>query len=95
MRIVGVLLGLTVLIVGFMFASLNAAPIHVQYLIGSKDISLSVLVLILLSAGILMGSFFSALAYFRLRLNHRQLKKQLHNLEKEVSQLRLLSVREN
>lgn len=94
MRIIGVLLGLLVLATGFMFASLNAEPVSIQYLVGTSQVSLSVLVLLLLSVGVGLGSLFSGLAYLRLKLHYRRLKKQLGLLEDEVSKLRLLSVRE-
>ena len=94
MQIFTLLTYLALIVVGVTFAGLNADPVIVKYYIGTQQMPLSVLLIGLLVVGIFIGMFSSLMKTIKLRLENKRLKSKLGLAEKEISQLRLISVKE-
>ena len=94
MQIFTLLTYLVLIIVGITFACLNAEPVVVKYYVGTQQFPLSVLLIGLLVVGILIGMLSSLLKTIKLRIENKRLKSRLGLAEQEISQLRLISVKE-
>lgn len=88
MRWISYLIFLLVVLLGISFAVLNAKPVVINYYIATREMPLSLLLVIALGAGLLLGWITNVLFWIRMKAENHRLKRQLVTLEKEVSNLR-------
>lgn len=88
MRIFSYIILLLIIFLGLTFAVLNAEPVTLNYYFGAGKISLSLLLVLSLGLGALLGLLVAAVPLIRLKKNNYQLKNQLKRTEKqrEISQ---------
>ena len=94
-RIVYTILFIIVLVSGLLFFIKNNQVEEFNYIIGSKELPLSILLLTSLVAGAILGIL--ATVPLILRLNHqkRRLEKQVKLSEKEINNLRTAPSRQS
>jgi len=94
MRIVALLLLLIVVVLGLVFAVLNAHPVELHYYFGTSESPLSLIVVLAFGVGVLLGIFSSLGIIVRLKRDASRLRKDVKLAEKEVSNLRNLPLRD-
>lgn len=93
-RIVGFLFVLLVLVFGLFFGLLNAEPVHVDYYFGSRDLPLSLVLVMMLVLGALAGAVAGLGLVFRVKREVYRLRREIRVAEKELSNLRSLPIKE-
>lgn len=94
MRVVMIIFYLLVILVGVCFAALNANSVQVDFYFTSFKIPISVLIIIMLGVGALLGFFLFLVKYFSLKNAHRKIKNQLKLTEKEIKNLRSIPIQD-
>lgn len=94
MRIVMTIFYLALVLIGVSFAALNASSVHVNFYFSSIKIPVSVLMLLMLGVGIVLGFILFLCRYWRLIMEHRKLKDQLKLTEKEIKNLRSIPLKD-
>jgi len=89
-RLLGLALFLAALVGGWRFASRNPAPVHVDYLVGTLDEPLWLVLAAAFGAGALAASLFGLYHSARLSLVARRYRRIAAGLEGEIHQLRNL-----
>ena len=82
------------ILVGISFAGLNAQSVHVNFYFTALNIPVSVLIILMLSLGMLLGVFLSLCRYWRLKAECRKIKNQLKLTEKEIKNLRAIPLQD-
>ncbi len=93
-RLFGFVFLLVLVVFGLSFAVLNAEPVSLNYYFGHRDIPLSMIVVLSLVLGALIGVLVSMGMILRLRQQAGGLRRQLHHAEKEADKLRILPAKE-
>ena len=93
-RLLGFLFLVVLVVLGLSFAVLNAQSVSLNYYFGYRDIPLSMIVVLSLAAGAVIGALVSAGLILRLKAQTRQLRRKLRNAEKDSDQLRVLPAQE-
>lgn len=93
MRILSYLVLLAIMLTGLTFASLNATPVVFNYYLGSKTITLSLLLVFAFGGGIFLGLLVSIFSWIRVKRDNFQLKSRLKLVEKEVKNLRSIPIK--
>ena len=94
-RIVYLFLFLVLVIFGIVFAVLNAEPVQLNYYFGSKDVALSLILVLAMIVGALLGVLASASMIISNRREAVKLRKAVQLAEKEVANLRAIPLRDN
>lgn len=89
MRIFTYIIAIILIIFGLTFALLNANPVKLNYYIGTANISLSLLLVLTVGLGILIGFIVSLAPIFRLKKKNYQLKNRVKQLEQELAKASL------
>ena len=84
MRIITYLIFLFVLAIGITFAYLNAAPVAFNYYLGTKTMPLSLLMVLSLGVGIMLGFLVAIVNWVRLKGQNYRLKRRLQSLESNL-----------
>jgi lipopolysaccharide assembly protein A len=84
MRIFLIIIAIIIAILGLTFALLNAAPVMLNYYIGTLTISLSLLLVLTVGIGILIGFLATLSSILKLKRKNYQLKSRIKQLEHEV-----------
>lgn len=87
MKIAYLLLVLVVAILAVMFAAQNGATVAITFFSWSTSGSLSLVLIVTLSIGILIGLLIMAPSVFKRSFQSSGLKRRLHRLEKEKTSL--------
>jgi lipopolysaccharide assembly protein A len=87
MRILYVVIVLLVAIMAVMFAAQNSAPVAISFFSWSATGSLSLLLIITLSIGIVIGVLIMAPSVFRRSIQSSGLRRKLHRSEKEKASM--------
>jgi putative membrane protein len=95
MRIFSYLLLLLIVLIGVSFAALNAGPVWINYYIGSSKLPLSLLLVVSLIGGVVLGLVVSFISYIRLQTTNRRLRQRLKLVEEEVANLRALPLKDD
>ena len=95
MRIFYAVLGVTVLIVGVLFAVKNSSSVVFNYYLGQKELPLAILLVGFFAVGTLLGFIISLMHVMRLRFENHRHKKKIIQLQDEISDLRLKSIQGN
>ena len=93
-RIAKLILVFAVLLFGLAFHLKNNQLIELNYYVGSIDISLSLLIVLVLCLGALLGVLASIPLIIKLKRQKMKLEKQIRNSEKEINNLRVLPVKD-
>jgi putative membrane protein len=93
-RLLGFLLLLVLVVLGLSFAVLNAEPVALNYYFGYRDIPLSMIVVLSLVAGALIGVLVSLGMILRLKQQAARLRRKLRTAEKDAEHLRILPAKE-
>lgn len=93
-RIVTLVFTLLTVLLGVVFALLNAEPVKVSYYFGSTDMPLSLVIVIALAAGAAMGVAASLGILVRTRREIGRLRRNASLAEKEVMNLRTMPLKE-
>lgn len=86
MRIISAIIILLILILGITFASLNAEPVVVNYYLGSSKLPLSLLLVLVLGCGALLGILVSIPIWARLKKENYTLSQRIKVAEKRISE---------
>lgn len=95
MRIVSTLFLLLLILLGVTFAGLNAEPIAVNYYIGTAKLPLSLLLVVTLVLGGLLGLIFNIISYIKLKSANLRLRQRLKLAEEEITNLRTMPLKDN
>lgn len=93
MRIISFLIVLLVIIVGVTFSLLNSQTVLVNYYVGQHQLPLSFLLMITFAAGCLLAILVGFIIVLKLKLKNYRLCKQLKATQKELEDLRSVSLR--
>lgn len=94
MRIVLTVFYLVLIILGVSFAVLNASSVQVNFYFTTLKMPISVLMVLMLGIGILLGLSLFFFRYWRLKSEHRRIKNQLRLTEKEIKNLRAIPLKD-
>ena len=93
-RLIGFLFLLALAVMGLSFAVLNSQPVSLNYYFGEREIPLSMIVVVSLAAGALIGVLVSAGLILKLKAKVGHLRRKLRDAEKDMDRLRILPVKE-
>jgi len=85
---------LLIAVSGIVFASLNPDPVEVNYILGSIHLPLSVLIVIAVGIGLIVGLLFSIGVYLKLQRHIFQLNGKIKMAQQEVDNLRALPIKD-
>jgi putative membrane protein len=85
---------LLLIITGVSFAALNASSVQVNFYYTTLKMPISVLMIMMLGVGVLIGFFLFICRYLRLKAEHRKIKNQLKLTEKEIKNLRAIPLQD-
>jgi len=94
-RILTISLFITVFIIGAAFSAINTLPVNINYYLGSFSAPLSVVIVISIVTGILIGAAIIYSASLRVRYENRRLNKKLNIVEQEIDSLRILPIKDS
>ena len=77
MRIIFYIFGFLIIFFGISFAMLNPGKVDIHYYVGSKEISLSILLALTLFAGVCLGVISMTFSWLKLKKANLALKHQL------------------
>lgn len=92
MRLVTLIFYLVIIVVGVIFAWLNAEQVTINYYLGVSKFPLSLLLIGLFASGVCLGLAIGFVASLKLKLENRRLKKNIDLTKQEVTKLRMLSI---
>ncbi len=93
-RIAKLVLVVVVLLLGLIFHLKNNQLIELNYYLGSIELSLSLLVVLVLCVGAMLGVLASLPVIIKLKRKQVKLNRQIENREKEINNLRVLPVKD-
>jgi putative membrane protein len=85
---------LLVVIFGVVFAVLNAEPVQLHYYLGSIELPLSLVLVLAMIIGALLGIFASLSFILDLRRSASKLKRSVEVAEKEILNLRNIPIKD-
>jgi putative membrane protein len=94
LRLINILLLITLVVLGLSFAVLNADPVPLNYYFGYRDIPLSMIVVVSLAAGAIIGVLVSMGILLRQKQQTFRLRRQLKKVEKSTTSASVLPARE-
>ena len=93
-RLFGFISLIIVVVFGLSFAVLNAEPVSLNYYFGYRDIPLSMVVVLSLAVGAVIGVLVSVGMILRLKQQLGSLRRKLLAAEKQVGPLHILPAKE-
>ncbi len=94
MRIVMTVFYVLLILIGVGFAGLNASSVQINVYFTILTMPVSVLIILVLGIGVLIGVILFLSRYWRLKAEHRKLKNQLKLTEKEIRNLRAIPLQD-
>ena len=94
LKLIYAILALLLFLAALSFAALNAAPVTVNYYVGSLDVPLSLLLVSALAVGALLGTLVGLGRVVRLRREMARLRREARVAEEEVRNLRALPLQD-
>lgn len=85
---------LILIVIGVSFAALNATSVQVNFYFCILNMPVSVLIVVMLALGMLIGFTLFLFKYWRLKAEHRKIKNQLKLTEKEIRNLRAIPLQD-
>jgi lipopolysaccharide assembly protein A len=89
-RLAGFLLLILLIVLGLSFAVLNAETVPLNYYFGYREIPLSMIVVLSLATGAVIGVLVSMGMILRLKSQAASLRRKLHRAEKAADELQIL-----
>lgn len=93
-RIFSLIVFILIVIIGVTFALLNDGQVTLNYYIGTKQLPVSLLIILCLGVGALVGIFVTLFPLFRLKRSNWQLKRRIKQVEQEVQNLRSIPIKD-
>jgi len=93
MKYLYLLFFLVLLVIGFVLAILNSAPININYYYGWLEVPLSFALLAVFIVGLLLGTSSKIWGNFKLRRKYSRLAKEASLTKQEVTNLRTSPVK--
>ncbi len=93
-RVIGLFLLLLVVLLGLSFALLNAGSVELDYYFGSVSMPLSLLVVLVLILGAVLGVLAAMTMMLRRRREISSVRRRLAETEKELNELRRLPLKD-
>lgn len=94
LRLIYISLALMVIILGVAFSVLNAESIQLNYYLGSVDLPLSLVLVIAMIVGAMLGIFASMSLIIGSRRSANKLKRSVEVAEKEIVNLRNIPIKD-
>jgi putative membrane protein len=94
LRLFRFLLLVILVVLGLSFAVLNAEPVSLNYYIASRDVPLSLIMVLSLATGAVIGVLVSAGMILRLRQQTANLRRQLQRAERAADELSVLPAKQ-
>lgn len=94
MKILYLFLFLVLVIFGIVFAVLNADPVELHYYFGSKQVALSLVIVLSMMVGAVLGVIASTSVIVSSRREVHKLKKSVELAEKEIANLRAIPLQD-
>ena len=92
MRILLTVFYLFLILLGISFAALNADSVQVNFYVTQVTLPISVLIVLILGLGMVVGSILFLLRYWSLKSEYRKLSNQLKMTEREIKNLRSIPI---
>ncbi len=93
MRVFSYVVLLLIMVLGLIFAILNSAQVSFNYYLGVKQISLSLLLVLTLGVGIIIGFIFTLISVIKQKKENYRLKTRIKDIEKELENLRSIPIK--
>ena len=93
-RIITIIIFIAVFAAGAAFSAINNGPVDIQYYLGTVTLPLSVIVIVSLVTGIILGALAIFVGSLRLRYENRRLQKKVDVREQELDSLRILPIKD-
>lgn len=84
MRFFSYIIAILLILFGLSFAILNASPVKLNYYLGTTTIALSLLLVLTVGVGILIGFIVSLGKFFKLKRKIHHLRHRVRDLEAEI-----------
>lgn len=94
MRIIKLILFMLIVMLGAVFAVLNAEPVQFNYYFGSVQMPLSLVMTIVLGAGVVLGILACMGLMFGMKRENLQLRRKSQLASQEVNNLRALPLKD-
>ncbi|MDH5444532.1 MAG: LapA family protein [Gammaproteobacteria bacterium] len=94
-RIMSSILIFLLMLTGIFFAVLNSQTVQLNYYFGVKELALSLLMILNIIIGTILGILVSAGHLLKARHDISRLKKNIQLAEKEVSNLRTIPIKDS
>ncbi|MES9905332.1 MAG: LapA family protein [Sedimenticola sp.] len=94
MRFLKLLFVLVIALVGAAFAVMNAGTVNLNYYFGTMELSLSIILVVAVIVGALLGSVAGLGGMVRLRHENRRLKREAKLASQEIKSLRAIPIRD-
>ena len=94
-RIITIVIFVCVLIASAAFAAFNMAPVTVNFYLSELTLPLSVVIVISVIAGVVIGALVLFLGTLKLRYENRRLQHKLSLSEQEINSLRILPIKDS
>jgi putative membrane protein len=91
-RIMTIILFVIVLLLGAGFSAINLTPVDINYYLGVLSLPLSMVVIVAIILGTLLGALALSTSILRLKYENRRLRKKLTLSEKEIDSVRILPI---
>ena len=94
LRIVNLIVVLLLVIIGVVFAALNAGHVQLNYYFSSLDIPLSLIMVLSMIVGAILGILACSKTILKARRESSRLRKSVAVAEKEISNLRKIPIKD-
>ncbi len=94
LKLIKFVLLLGVALLGAGFASINPAPVTLNYYFADITVPLGLMVLVMIGLGAVLGVFSSLLLMARVRRENQRLRRQARLASEEVNNLRTIPVKD-
>jgi putative membrane protein len=95
MRIIFYIIAIILVLFGLSFALLNASIVKLNYYLGTVEIPLSLLLLLTVALGVVIGLIASLGPFFKLRRKNHQLRLRIKQLEHQIVTIKVPENPEN
>jgi len=93
-RIVTITIFITIFAIGAAFSAINTNPVIVNYYLGTFTAPLSIIIVLAIVSGIILGAVIIYSSTLRLRYENRRLHKKLNVSKQEIDSLRILPIKD-
>ena len=93
-RIITIAIFIAVFAAGAAFSAVNNTPINIQYYLGTVTMPISIVVIVSLVIGIMIGALSIFIGSLKLRYENRRLQNKIDLREQELDSLRILPIKD-